>query len=81
MSVEEDYRKLWRDFYCAALSNVPELKIYIQQSSYKDDFIPLDELNDLKLKLKIAAIVADESIEIYLQKRNKLKEYNLQAFK
>lgn len=62
----EDYRVIWREFYCAAIQS---------------QWCGSEYASNRSALLNAAAQVADEALEIYIKRKNKLREYNLGAFK
>lgn len=90
----EDYRVVWREFFCAALSTlVPRYNFTLNNNSHetnstssgyvnnKFDFYNQDPMYNTSYHIDKAAEMADIALEKYIERRKKLREYNLIAFK
>jgi len=70
---EEDYRKIWREFFCAAINTM--------SVGHGGMEAPLTYQDENVKHVKYAAKAADVALEEYLKRKSKLREYNLAVFK
>jgi hypothetical protein len=66
--MEEDYRKIWREFFCTAFT--------INAHNYR---LINDELRAEAIKGAINS--ADDMLKAYMEKKVSLRELNLKAFR